>query len=72
MQPEDLTKAANDYRDTFGHAVPVEVIRLFATRPGLLVVEIRQAIALRRAVPGWRSLSRKSDLAGTTAFPPAT
>ncbi|GEM_PF-4755650 len=35
---------------------------MFAPRPGPLVMEIRQAIALGREVPGWRTLSRASEM----------
>ena len=71
MDPNDLSIAAAAYRDAFGHAVPTEVQRLFALRPGPLVMEIRQAIALQRPVPGWRALSRNSDATTTiSANPP--
>jgi hypothetical protein len=33
-------------------------------------MEIRQAIALGRAVPGWRALSRASDLSAVATWPP--
>jgi hypothetical protein len=69
MDLNDVTTAATAYRDAFGHSVPVEVLRLFATRPGPLVVEIRQAIALGRPVPGWRTLSRASDISSAATWP---
>ena len=70
MDSNDLSVAAAAYRDAFGHGVPTEVQRLFAMRPGPLVVEIRQAIALGRPIPGWQSLSRNSDTTMPVAFPP--
>lgn len=48
-----LVDAMDAYRLAFGHCVPAEVTELFALRPGPLLVEIRQAVALRRAVPAW-------------------
>jgi hypothetical protein len=38
--------------------VPDEILDAFATRPGPLVLEIRQAIALQRPVRGWLARSR--------------
>ena len=62
MDSTDVSVAAAAYRSTFGHGVPIEVQRRFAPRPGPLLVEIRQAIALGRPVPGWRAMSRASDM----------
>jgi hypothetical protein len=70
MESNDVSVAATAYRDTFGHSVPIEVLRLFERRPGPLIMEIRQAIALGRAVPGWRALSRASDLSAVATWPP--
>lgn len=53
-----LVDAMDAYRLAFGHCVPVEVTELFALRPGPLLVEIRQAVALRRAVPAWEKQGR--------------
>jgi hypothetical protein len=61
MNSNDLSIAAAAYRDAFGHDIPAEVLQMFAPRPAALVMEIRQAIALNRAVPGWRARSRSSD-----------
>jgi hypothetical protein len=58
-----LVDAMDAYLLTFGHRVPVEVTELFAMRPGPLLVEIRQAIALRRAVPAWE---KQGQLARTS------
>lgn len=62
MDSTDVSVAAAAYRNAFGHGVPIEVQRRFAPRPGPLVLEIRQAIALGRPVPGWRAMSRASDM----------
>jgi hypothetical protein len=60
---DDLTTALNAYRQTFGHPVPSDVVRLFALRIGPLVMEIRQAIALGKPVPAWLTRSRVPDTA---------
>ncbi len=62
MYSTDVAVAAAAYRSAFGHGVPIEVQRRFAPHPGPLLVEIRQAIALGRPVPGWRALSRAPDM----------
>lgn len=62
MDESDVSVAAAAYRNAFGHGVPIEVQRRFAPHPGPLVLEIRQAIALGRPVPGWRTMSRASDM----------
>ena len=67
MDPSELSAAATAYRDAFGHGVPTEVLQLFAQRPGPLVMEIRQAIALNQAVPGWRARSRSTDIGTSSA-----
>ena len=69
IESNDLSVALLAFRDAFGHAVPAEVQRMFARRPGPLVMEIRQAIALRRAVPGWLALARNSEATIAVAFP---
>ena len=56
--PENLAAATAAYRQTFGHAVPPEVLQMFASRPAALMLEIRQAVALNKAVPAWRERSR--------------
>ena len=70
MDFKDVLVAAAAYRNAFGHNVPVEVLRLFAPRPGPLVMEIRQAIALGRPVPGWRPPSRGSEIGAVPTWPP--
>jgi hypothetical protein len=69
MDSNDVSVAAAAYCNRFGHRVPIEVRRLFALRPAPLVMEIRQAIALGRPVPGWRALSRESDASVDPAAP---
>ena len=66
---EEVSAAAAAYCSAFGHRVPAEVLQLFALRPGPLVMEIRQAIALGRPVPGWRALSRESGANPVPPFP---
>jgi len=67
--PDEVSAAAAAYCSAFGHRVPAEVLQLFALRPGPLVMEIRQAIALGRPVPGWRALSSESS---ASSMPPFT
>ncbi len=55
---DDLTNAASHYRSVFGHAVPPDVVQMFALRPGPLLMEIRQAVALNKPVPAWLARSR--------------
>lgn len=55
-----LRNAAASYASTFGHDVPDAVLAMFASRPGALVNEIRQAVHLVRPIPGWRDLARRS------------
>jgi len=56
--PTELASAARSYLGAFGHPVPDEVIEMFATRPGPLLLEIRQALALQRPIKGWLARSR--------------
>jgi len=70
MDSNDLAIAAAAYRAAFGHDIPAEVLRLFEPRPAPLVLEIRQAIALNRPVPGWRARSRTADAALSPAWIP--
>ncbi len=60
IQAESLRTAASSYASTFGHAVPDVVIAMFASRPGALVAEIRQAVRLAQPVPGWREHARRN------------
>ncbi len=61
MPTPDLAAAAADYQRLFGHGVPAQVLSVCALRPGPLLVEIRQAIALGRPVPGWLAMSRSPE-----------
>ena len=55
--PDDLSAALNASK----HAVPSEVVRMYAVRIGPLVMEIRQSLALGRPVPAWLARSRLPD-----------
>jgi hypothetical protein len=56
--PTDLSTALRSYLQAFGHPVPAEVIEMYASRSGPLLLEIRQAIALQRPVKAWLERSR--------------
>jgi len=56
--PADLATAARSYLSAFGHPVPDEVLEMFVTRPGPLILEIRQAVTLQRPVKAWLAKSR--------------
>jgi|APFre7841882724_1041349.scaffolds.fasta_scaffold394137_1 hypothetical protein len=56
--PADLATAARSYLSAFGHPVPDEILETFATRPGPLLLEIRQAVSLQRPVKAWLARSR--------------
>lgn len=62
-----LRNAATSYAAMFGHEVPDTVIAMYASRPGALVNEIRQAVHLVRPIPGWRELARRSMSPATGA-----
>ncbi len=62
--PEPLAAVVAAYREALGHPVPVEVVQMFALRPGPLILEIRQAIALGRPVAGWAADYRRKQHAG--------
>jgi hypothetical protein len=49
----ELDAALRSYYTAFGHGVPVEIVDKYATRCGPLMLEIRQAVALRKPVPAW-------------------
>ena len=67
--PSDLADAARSYLAAFGHPVPDDILETFAARPGPLLLEIRQAVALLRPVKAWLARSR-AGLAGLTHEPP--
>jgi len=54
----DLAAAARSYLDAFGHPVPDAVLERAATRPGPLLLEVRQAIALQRPIKSWLEMAR--------------
>jgi hypothetical protein len=56
--PDDLATATRSYLRAFGHPVPDEIVEMFASRPGPLLLEIRQAVALGRPVKAWLARSR--------------
>lgn len=58
--PADLAAAARSYLSAFGHPVPDEVLEMFVTRPGPLILEIRQAVTLQRPVKAWLAKSRSA------------
>jgi len=57
--PPELAAAAQSYLVAFGHPVPDEVIEMLATRPGPLLLEIRQAVLLQRPVKAWLARSQR-------------
>ena len=56
--PADLATALRAYLQAFVHPVPDEVIEMYATRSGPLLLEIRQALALQRPVKAWFARSQ--------------
>jgi hypothetical protein len=56
--PDELATATRSYLQAFGHPVPDEIVEMFATRAGPLLLEIRQAVALGRPVKAWLTRSR--------------
>ena len=65
--PESLAAATAAYSQAFGHAVPLDVVESFAYRPGPLMMEIRQAVALNKPVPAWLARSKMSPTAAVNA-----
>jgi hypothetical protein len=61
---DQLAAAANSYLKAFGHPVPDEIIEMFASRDGPLLLEIRQAIALERPIKAWLARSRMAPPTG--------
>lgn len=56
--PAELAAASRSYLNAFGHPVPDDILEMFATRPGPLLLEIRQAVSLQRPVKAWLARSR--------------
>ena len=55
---EQLAAALRAYQVAFGHNVPTEIVDKYAARCGPLMLEIRQAIALRQPVQAWLARSK--------------
>ncbi|MBX3702703.1 MAG: hypothetical protein KF822_02890 [Steroidobacteraceae bacterium] len=56
--PAELEAALRSYHAAFGHEVPAEIVDKYVTRCGPLMLEIRQAVALRKPVPAWLARSK--------------
>ena len=56
--PAGLAAALRSYYEAFGHEVPTEIVDKYVNRCGPLLLEIRQAVALRQPVPAWQALSK--------------
>ena len=54
----NLAAALRAYQTTFGHQVPTEIVDKYADRAGPLMLEIRQAVALRQPVQAWLARSK--------------
>jgi len=57
----DLAAALRAYQVAFGHEVPSEIVDKYASRAGPLMLEIRQAIALRQPVLAWMARSKANS-----------
>jgi len=69
-EPDNLSTAIAAYRQAFGHNVPAEVLQMFVHRPGPLLMEIRQALALSKPVPAWLARSRVPGTVSTSDWSP--
>jgi len=54
----NLAAALRAYQTAFGHQVPTEIVDKYADRCGPLMLEIRQAVALRQPVQAWLARSK--------------
>ena len=54
----NLAAALRAYHLAFGHEVPIEIVDKYAGRAGPLMLEIRQAVALRQPVQAWLARSK--------------
>jgi len=54
----NLAAALRAYQLAFGHEVPSEIVDKYAGRSGPLMLEIRQAVALRKPVQAWLARSK--------------
>lgn len=66
---ESLAAATAAYQHAFGHAVPPDVVTMYSLRPGPLMMEIRQAVALQKPVPAWLARSRMPSPAAQSDWP---
>jgi hypothetical protein len=57
--PPLLQTAVKAYIRAFGHDVPAQVLAMFASQPGPLLNEIRQAITSGCPPPAWRDLAKR-------------
>lgn len=57
----DLAAALRAYQLAFGHDVPTEIVDKYAGRCGPLMLEIRQAVALRKPVEAWLARSKANS-----------
>ena len=70
-ESDNLSTAVAAYRQAFGHNVPTEVLQMFVHRPGPLLMEIRQALALSKPVPAWLARSRVPGTVSASDWPSA-
>ncbi len=54
----NLAAALRAYQVAFGHDVPTEIVDKYAGRCGPLMLEIRQAVALKQPVHAWLARSK--------------
>jgi hypothetical protein len=57
----DLAAALRAYQSAFGHEVPTEIVDKYAGRCGPLMLEIRQAVALRQPIQAWLARSKANS-----------
>jgi len=65
---DTLSAATAEYKQVFGHPVPAEVVQMFELRPGPLMMEIRQAVALGKPVPAWLARWKVAGSLGTAEW----
>lgn len=56
----NLAAALRAYQLAFGHEVPSDIVDKYAGRSGPLMLEIRQAVELRKPVQAWLARSKVS------------
>lgn len=57
----NLAAALRAYQLAFGHEVPSDIVDKYAGRSGPLMLEIRQAVELRKPVQAWLARSKLSS-----------